>query len=256
MNGSGRVGLNVASPQSRLHVATDNHFTGNVSMRWTTQANQIAVTTREWANVCATFESSIWVKSAFVLLSSDSRIKKDVEELDDGECLNKLLALKPVKYSYIDNTRNIEGKKVYGFIAQDVKEVLPEMIRINDDYIPNIYKIASYHIENKIINIDFEYNIIVGTKLRIYQDYIDNFTDCIITEKLNDTSFKIDKELEKEAIFIYGSQVEDFHRMDKNYFHALTVSSCQELHRKIVSQQAEIDELKTKVNMLMTHLNL
>jgi hypothetical protein len=54
------------------------------------------------------------------------KIKKDIEELNDNECLNKLLLLKPCKYRYIDEADDSENfdavKKVHGFIAEEVKE--------------------------------------------------------------------------------------------------------------------------------------
>ena len=76
---------------------------------------------------------------------SSIKIKKDVEDLDDTECLNKLLLLQPKKYRYIDESKNFDpNKKVYGFIAEEVKEVLPEAV---DDTTPslisNIYLMGS-----------------------------------------------------------------------------------------------------------------
>jgi hypothetical protein len=37
--------------------------------------------------------------------------------------------LRPVKYRFFDNIKNFHPtKKVYGFIAEEVKEVLPEAV--------------------------------------------------------------------------------------------------------------------------------
>ena len=47
----------------------------------------------------------------------------DIEELNDNECLNKLLLLKPCKYRYIDDNKNFDAlQKVFGFIAEEVKK--------------------------------------------------------------------------------------------------------------------------------------
>jgi hypothetical protein len=53
--------------------------------------------------------STSWIGS-----SSSFKIKKDIEELNDNECLNKLLLLKPSKYRYIDENKKFDpAKKVY-----------------------------------------------------------------------------------------------------------------------------------------------
>ncbi len=45
------------------------------------------------------FNGSTWTTS-WIGASSSIKIKKDIQDLDDNECLNKLLALRPVKYRY------------------------------------------------------------------------------------------------------------------------------------------------------------
>ena len=40
---------------------------------------------------------------------------------------------------------------------------------------------------------------------------------------------------------------DNFHILKKEYFHALTISSVQELHRKITAQQEEINNLKNRL---------
>lgn len=112
MNSAGRIGLNRSDPLSRLHVASDNLKTGSsVSRRWASISQSIILQTREHVNICATFETSIWIKSSLVMTSSDSKIKKNIEDLDDEECLNKLLLLKSCKYEYVDIFRNEEDIK-------------------------------------------------------------------------------------------------------------------------------------------------
>ncbi|NBP59481.1 tail fiber domain-containing protein, partial [bacterium] len=73
---------------------------------------------------------------------SDSRIKKDIEDINDDTALNKLLLIQPTTYNYIEEERNKGFGKVYGFIAQQIKEVIPEAVTIINTItpIPNIYK--------------------------------------------------------------------------------------------------------------------
>jgi len=57
---------------------------------------------------------------------SDRNHKKHIVNLSYG--LKEILKLNPVKFAYIDDEEATEGKNL-GFIAQDVQEVLPELVR-------------------------------------------------------------------------------------------------------------------------------
>lgn len=56
---------------------------------------------------------------------SDSRLKNDITDLQYG--LNEILQLRPVSYNWKDDTIN-QGKQ-FGFIAQEVQEVMPELVK-------------------------------------------------------------------------------------------------------------------------------
>ena len=59
--------------------------------------------------------------------ASDKRLKQNITTITDG--LNKIIALNPVKFNWIDGFEPTEdGKDMIGFIAQDVQEVIPEAV--------------------------------------------------------------------------------------------------------------------------------
>ena len=65
---------------------------------------------------------------------SDRRLKENIKPLDDG-FLEKILALNPSTFSYNDKYYKISGYKrtpqsqeMRGFIAQELREVFPEMV--------------------------------------------------------------------------------------------------------------------------------
>lgn len=60
---------------------------------------------------------------------SDRRLKKNIEKVNE-EDIYKLLGLNPVIYEWKD--KRIKGKK-FGFIAQEVEEVWPELVATGDD---------------------------------------------------------------------------------------------------------------------------
>ena len=209
-------------------------------------------------NVCTKHNGVIWGTS-YIINSSDRDIKKDIEELKDDECLQKILLLKPCKYRYIDESKNITPNKTYGYIAQDIAEVLPEAVRYQAEYIPNA--LCFVHVNNDIITIDsvrpdtFKLVLSVGLKIKLIDD-IDNEFLAEITEIIDENTFKVNEEIQHEKLFIYGSLKEDFNTLAKEYINAVHVSATQELHRIITKQQEEINDLKTKLNKLLVYLEM
>ena len=210
---------------------------------------------------CALRVNGSILSTSWFASSSSIKIKKDVEDLDDAECLNKLLLLKPCKYRYIDETKNFDAnKKVYGFIAEEVKEVLPEAVDdTTPSLIPNIYMIGS--VNNNILTLEKELELNIE-----YTCYIEGGNDedgnptapeikIKVLKKLDENTYEIDKEL-NGRIFVYGKIEEKFNSLKKEYFHALTISAVQELHRTITRQQQEINDLKNKLNSILAHLGL
>jgi hypothetical protein len=59
---------------------------------------------------------------------SDIRIKKNIQDLNDDTALQQLLRIEPKSYDYIDIDKG--ATNVYGFIAQQVKEIIPNAIKI------------------------------------------------------------------------------------------------------------------------------
>ena len=56
---------------------------------------------------------------------SDSRLKDNIQDIDWG--LNELIQLRPVSFTWKNDTIN-QGKQ-YGFIAQEVKDIMPDLVR-------------------------------------------------------------------------------------------------------------------------------
>ena len=123
---------------------------------------------------------------------SDRRIKYNIRDLSDTYALNIVNKLKPKYYEYIDNEKKGNGKTV-GYIAQEVKDVFPEGVKIEryktktiekiknicwikcdnkiymtvckNDYLINKYKIETNDISNLQLNIE---NIIEYDKYQLY----------------------------------------------------------------------------------------
>lgn len=66
------------------------------------------------------------VNGKIIAGASDARLKKNVESIYDG--LEKIKALRGVSYEWTEESNMGEGLR-YGLIAQEVQEVIPEMVR-------------------------------------------------------------------------------------------------------------------------------
>jgi hypothetical protein len=244
------LGIGMLPPSARLHVAS-----GSASITGTpAYLNNGGAFTNSGANstVCAIFESSIWSKNT-VFASSDIRIKKNIKDIDDDNALQKILAIEPKTYQYIDDVYR-GSNLIYGFIAQQIEQVIPEAINIQNDILPNIFdkcKYSSNVLTFNDIDISTKSDICIGSNIKLY-DYNKDYT-CKITDYTSN-SITIDKSLDNSCniYFAYGTEVNDFHSLDKNYIYTLNVCATQILSRKIDDlysiierQQQQIDELKT-----------
>ena len=162
---------------------------------------------------------------------SDKRIKKNIIEINDDEALIQFRKLKPCKYNYIDNIER-GYEEVYGFIAHEVKEIIPNSCRINNskEVMPDIYKLAVYN--NNIITfnephdiIDSEYRIKLifeNNEILVNYNILDELRININLEniepsKMPSNEFPLDNNgnLLPTNIFVYGREVDDMHLLNK-----------------------------------------
>ena len=66
-----------------------------------------------------------------VTCSSDARLKKDIETITQDTALDDINALRPVHYFWNDDAN--ESNPQQGFIAQEIREVFPELVRTGNN---------------------------------------------------------------------------------------------------------------------------
>jgi len=176
------------------------------------------------------------------LTASDIRIKNNIEDLQEGECIEKLKKLRPLKYGYKD----VVGRgtdKVYGFIAQEVINVLPESIEYQTTYIPDIYK--GCDVSGDILKIDdYDVNdLSINTNLRLIDDYDREDFIKVVDIDVSNNSVKIDKTITEDKKFCYGRRIEDFHYIEKDHIWTITTASVIELIKRVETLEAQIKTL-------------
>jgi len=179
-------------------------------------------------------------------LPSDERIKKNIVDLDDQEALELIRLIEPKKYNYIDQQKR-GNACVFGFISQQIKDIIPNSVYMSYNVIPNIYK--NCELIGKIVHLE---NHGLNASDRIRYCINNEFNNSLINV-IDENYFTIeDNQIEKYStneIFIYGKFIDDFHVLDKNYIYTLNVCATQQLDR-------EIQEIKQSINQIKQHLNI
>ena len=270
----GNVGIGVEPSQFKLEVArgsgtTPENATIEYGIHTSNYSNIDVVKNITNTDICAKFNSSIWT-TGNVISSSDERIKTNIGDVQDDNALRMILNIEPKTYNYIDTQQRTQSdNRVYGFIAQQIRDVIPDAVKIQTEFIPNIFVVADYNPEENIITLP---NPIPNpqsntSRVKCY-DMRDTMLIVEVAEVISPTSFKIkninlhnlnfniNNNFNINKIFVYGTEVNDFHALNKEYINTLNVCAVQELHRKIESQQGEIRELNDKVNVLLNYIDM
>ena len=193
----------------------------------------------------------VWATNA-VIVTSDKRIKENIQEIDDGVSLQKVRDISCVWYNYKD--RHLKGDgRVSGFIAQQVKEHLPEAVSIQTDIIPNeMRKLQDISWNGTQMTCDLV--DVSGVKYRFYVSNDISGNDEVMKEIVGneDNTFTFDASY--NYVFCYGKEVDDFHTLDKQKLFALNFSATQELDRKVIALEEENQTLKERLEALEKRL--
>ena len=85
-----------------------------------------------------------------------------------------------------------------------------------------------------------------------------------IVEVIDEKSLRVDEDLTEfsqtydengnlvssNIVFVYGEEVDDFLNLKKEVFHAISVSSIQELHRRLEAEKTKVADLLARVEAL------
>ena len=271
----GKMGVGTNTPLAKLQVSG----TGDVNIapsnrqyfRWdysnafgSTSSNNIY----GWGH-CSIYASGAILSGDHVvsldgtLNSSDERIKKNIVDADDAECLEVLRQLKPKKYQYKDEIK--KGREpVWGFIAQEVRETLPYATKLRIDCIPNIYELANVSESSVITFTNFDTSTLGSTMvLRVIdKDDLEHFIN--IAEVVDEHSIRVEEDLSKwtdtieesvgEKIFVFGQRVDDFIYLKKEAIWTVATAALQEVDHQLQAEKAELS--KTKTDLQTTDTNL
>ena len=212
--------------------------------------------TIESTNVSIRATSNILTGGSFSTYS-DERIKTNIVDISDNESLELLRKIKPKKYEYRDKISR-SSDVVYGYIAQEVKEVMPYAIDIIAETIPNVFEYATVN-ETTLTFEAFNTADLEGSSSTIKLIDHNNKEYNTTFSILDTSSITIDLNLNgvnlhNNKIFVYGQSVKDFHTLVKERINVVAVSALQELDTQVQTLQAENDALQTELTELKSLL--
>jgi hypothetical protein len=128
VKGTGNVGIGTSDPASKLEVLSGLNHVPLRGYRETTSSGAYLIDLYSDVNGTKKLKFRVEADGDVIttgsVTSSDKRTKQDIVELEHGiEVVKNLL---PKKYKMIDSPE--KGFK-YGFIAQDVEDILPDIVR-------------------------------------------------------------------------------------------------------------------------------
>ena len=272
---SGNVGIRTSSMSYPLHVGTNStavssfHDTyyGYVYSSFTSVTGHVGVgkVYSQYTDhyMSARFEGTIFIDTSYIhiLTSSDRRIKTNITDVPDNLALEQLRNIPCRYYEFIDKMKGIPDKTI-GFIAQEVKEVLPMAVCKQKEIIPDVYKIINCtwtRVDDKFNMSSTELTNVSGVKYKFYVSNVTNYSDekeIIITGN-SDNTFTFDTQYTN--VFCYGSEVDDFHALEETKLFTLNFSATQEIDRiqqthitEIASLKAENEQQQNEINALKT----
>ena len=175
------------------------------------------------------------VKANAFQATSDQRVKMNIEDLNRVTSLETLRKLKPKMYDFVDCPKN-----QLGFIAQEIKNIdlLKSSIHEGPGFIPNIYRTVLceqgwFTVETPLKK---------GDAIRYKRNGKINTTHILNASSPN---YQLVEPFTEE-LFLYGSEVPDFHSIEKDMIFTLAVSAIQQLDTVVTEQQDAIQKLIDK----------
>ena len=260
-----RMGIGTITPSyGKLHI------NGNSAGAWTNYyyfngGGGLSHSTN-WALANTSLYASGGIVAGDYVAASDERIKKDIVDADDSECLEALRLLKPKRYRYKDELDRGEGT-VWGFIAQEVRETLPHSTKLLKSVVPNIYEMANVSSSNVITftnfnTADLESNATTfirtmgadGAEHGIHlEEVIDEHT-IRVKEDLTDWIGSVDETgnvIAGTQLFVYGQEVDNFVFLKKDAVWTTATAALQEVDRQLQAEKTKTATLETQVASLL-----
>jgi hypothetical protein len=223
INNLGYVGIGVTNPIYPLQVDSYKEIENQAGYYFSGTTPTITANFGNW-NVGIYSVNSILTSGAFVAFS-DLRIKENIKEIPHS--LDLVRKLRPVSYNKIDKIEN-GGRTEFGFIAQEVEEILPEAVNTGTGEIPILKPFDKVAFEAGV-----SYTILVKNG------------DDIVEQK-----YTIKDPKPKGEIIVKSKTVNDFKSLSYDMIFTVAVEAIREQQTQIESQQGQLASQQAQIEAL------
>ena len=266
----GNMGVGTSDPITKLHIAGSTSLTNSAALSYFNYNR----TTLSRSTYGGTLDISVYASSGILtatnivsmtgtITASDSRIKKEIVDVEDGTALETLRLLKPKQYKYVDELRR-GAEPVWGFIAQEVRDTLPYATRLLKECIPSIYELADVSVPNTITFSNFDTSGLDSNVVLKVFDKGDIGHLVTITDIVDEHSIRVDKDLSEwigsidesgnvvagNQLFVYGQQVDDFVLLNKDAIWTIATAALQEVDRQLQAEKEKVKSLEERLAAL------
>jgi hypothetical protein len=159
--------------------------------------------------------------------SSDSRVKSNIQNVDEAWASSVIAALEPVTFSF--NTSSTSSSTSTGFIAQDVATVFPSATRTSTDFVPLV---GSATIDGTTMTCDLP--LVPNDIFRTADG-----TVCTVEQVTSSNTFEISGATKTTGTLdIAEILVDDFKSIDFNAILAAAVASIKSLTKRVAVLEA------------------
>jgi hypothetical protein len=231
-------GLNIIDGSIPASKFSDEIFSG-FTINKLISNNQILIggTTSSYPMEIFNMYNSVSLKTSGSVLTSgtntlsDIRLKTNVSILDPEKSLEKINELKPCRFDMKET-----GKTNFGLIAQDVYEVLPELIESHTDCVPDIlenFEVTDI-IDGRIIKLRTrdELQDFIGKTVRCKYDG-NNFMDAVVVDSETIEAIEAKAKIAIDEIFVVGKYVDDVKSVKYDQIISYLISAVQSLSKQI-----------------------
>ena len=264
----GNVGIGTSSAHAPLTVyGIGGSLQGGTSRTYFSSGSLPSNSGTGWSNYASDdhlgifSDKTIATSSAFITMNgtfgaSDERIKKEIVDVEDDSALETIKLLKPKQYKYRDVIkRGVEP--VWGFIAQEVRDILPYATQTRTECLPNIYELANVSNSNVITFTNFD-TLNLESNAMVLKVFDKDDTEHLvnIAEVIDDKSLRIEEDLSKwTQLFVYGQRVDDFVFIKKDAIWTVATAALQEVDRQLTAEKAKVITLESQLASVLTRLD-
>jgi len=252
---SGNVGIGTTSPTQGKLVVSGSGTGVNLSYGYLNSSGSTGIASgTNYYGIYATDRIACSEFNAF----SDSRIKKNVVDINDSSALDKIRLLEPKIYNYIDEKQK-GTSNVYGFIAQEVANVLPYAVTVGEGDIPNILTNSNVSVTSDSNVLELRLDTTVEgltlsntSNINITTDNDQYLTVPVLSFSGSNviTIQNSDKFTNVTGAYIHGEHIQDFNNLNKDAIWAVSTAALQEVDRQLQAEKAKVADLLARVTAL------